>query len=232
LNPNPETIQFKDSSINRARQTSSHIHSTYFDPTFRYIFSPDLGADKIRAFNFDPTHTPHLTPNEALTIKTTPGSGPRHFAFHPNKRFGYNIEELSGTITAYTYHKGKLDSIQRVVSYAKKFDSYGAADIHISPDGKFLYASNRMIGENTLALFAIHPTTGRLTLVAHQSTEGDHPRNFTIDPSGKFLLVANANTNNIVVFSRNTKTGLLTKIGEETSVSSPSCLQMRRYQIK
>lgn len=230
LNPNLETIQFKDSSINRARQEKSHIHSTYFDPECNYIFAPDLGGDKIRAFSFNPNKAPHLVSNEKLTVKTTLGSGPRHFAFHPTKRFGYNIEELTGTIAAYSYKHGRLDSIQRLFCYAKKRDSYGAADIHISPDGKFLYASNRFIGENTIAIFAINPISGKLSLVGHQSTEGDHPRNFTIDPSGNFLLVANMLTNNIVIFKRDTKTGLLTKVGEEKSVSKPSCLQMRAYR--
>ena len=225
-----ETIAFKDSSINKSRQEKSHIHSTFFDPTFHYIFAPDLGADKIRAFTINRNQKPRLINREDLTVKTTPGSGPRHFAFHPNKRFGYNIEELTGTITAYAYKQGKLDSIQRLFCYSKKRDSYGAADIHISPDGKFLYASNRFVGENTIAIFAINSKNGMLRLVNHQSTEGDHPRNFTIDPTGNFLLVANMLSNNIVIFKRDLQNGLLTKVGEEKSVSKPSCLQMRSYR--
>ena len=230
LSPNVETIAFKDSSISKSRQEKSHIHSTFFDPTFNFIFAPDLGADKIRAFAFNRNQKPHLISREDLTVKTTPGSGPRHFAFHPNKRFGYLIEELTGTISTYGYSNGRLAPIQSIFSYLKKRDSYGTADIHISPDGKFLYASNRFVGENTIAIFAINSLSGKLSLVGHQSTEGDHPRNFTIDPSGKFLLVANMLTNNIVVFKRDVKTGLLTKVGEEKSVSKPSCLQMRVYR--
>ncbi|MDD2799154.1 MAG: lactonase family protein [Bacteroidales bacterium] len=229
LNKKKELIQFKDSSINKSRQSESHIHSTYFDPECKYIFAPDLGADKIRAFNFYPNNSNHIVTNESLTVKTTPGCGPRHFVFHPNKLFGYNIEELSGMVTAYTYKDGKLDSIQHIFSYSKKRDSYGAADIHISPDGKFLYASNRFVGENSIAIFSINTLSGKLKLVGHQSTEGDHPRNFTIDPSGNFLLVANMLSNNIVIFKRDKLSGLLTKVGEETSETRPSCLQMRTF---
>lgn len=230
LSPKVETISFKDSSILKSRQEKSHIHSTFFDPDFNFIFAPDLGGDKIRAFSLSRNKSPQLIYAPQLTVQTRPGDGPRHFAFHPNKRFGYCINELSGTVRAYKYHQGILDSIQTIFSYSKVRDAYGAADIHISPDGNYLYASNRFIGENTIAIFAIDKQSGRLKLIGHQTTFGDHPRNFTIDPSGNFLLVANMLTNNIVIFRRNQKTGLLTKIGEEISVTRPSCLQMRVYE--
>lgn len=229
LTPDIETIAFKDSSVIKARQEKSHIHSSLFDPDFRYILAPDLGGDKIRLFNFDGGRHPHFTYSATLTKSTSPGDGPRHFAFHPNKKFGYCINELSGTVTAYRYRSGNLSAIQTLRSYAKARDSYGAADIHISPDGRFLYASNRFVGENTLAIFSILPKTGLLTLVGHQYTEGDHPRNFTIDPSGRFLLVANMLTNNIVIFKRDLQTGLLTKVAEEKTIERPSCLQMKTY---
>ena len=165
---------------------------------------------------------------DSLTIKTTPGAGPRHFTFHPNNKFAYCIEEISGTVSAYSYHNGKLDSIQKIFSYAKTQNAYASADIHISPDGLFLYASNR-VTENTLSIFSINQQNGKLKLVGHQSTLGEHPRNFTIDPSGRYLLVANASTNNIVVFKRDIKTGLLTTTGNQIQISSPSCLVMRNY---
>lgn len=229
LNPAAQIIQFTDSSINKLRQEKAHIHSTVFSPNNKYIFFPDLGADKIRAFIFDTTIPQPLLPKDNYTVNTVLGSGPRHFTFHPNGQFAYCVEELSGTVSAYSYKHGELDSIQRVFSYADTFEVYGSADIHISPDGLFLYASNRGEKENSLSVFSINQSTGRLTLLGHQDTFGNHPRNFTIDPSGKFLLVANQLTNNIIVFKRNLKTGMLTKTSVEIKVPNPSCLQMRVY---
>lgn len=229
LNPYNQIIQFTDSSINKLRQDKSHIHATVFSPNYDYIFFPDLGADKIRVFKFDTISSAPLITVDNLLVNSIPGSGPRHFTFHPNKKFAYCIEELSGTVSAYTYENGKLDSIQRIFSYSKQQESYGSSDIHISPDGLFLYASNRWVEENTIAIFSINPNTGELKLIGHQETFGDHPRNFTIDPTGNFLLVANQVTNNIVVFRRDVKTGLLTKTEHEITVPRPSCLQMRKY---
>jgi 6-phosphogluconolactonase (cycloisomerase 2 family) len=108
-------------------------------------------------------------------------------------------------------------------------EEYNSADIHVSPDGSFLYASNRWDNENTISIFSIDKDNGKLTLVGHQPTYGDHPRNFTFDPTGNFLLVANQVTNNIIVFKRDLKTGLLTKNGKGVRVANPSCLQMRKY---
>ena len=228
LNPYIQNIQFADSSIDK-RQDKAHIHSAVFSPAYDFVFLPDLGADKIRAFKFDANLVQPLVPEENLVVHVIPGSGPRHFTFHPSGKFAYCIEEISGMVSAYSYSKGKLDSIQRIFSYAKKQEAYSGADIHVSPDGLFLYASNRDGTENSLSIFAIDQSNGKLKLTGHQSTFGVHPRNFTIDPSGAFLLVANAMTNNIVVFKRNIKTGLLTKLKDELTVPRPSCLQMRTY---
>jgi 6-phosphogluconolactonase len=231
LNPYSQIIQFSDNSINKARQEKAHIHSAVFSSQNDFIFLPDLGADKIRVFKFDSSHSQPLIVADSLLIKTHLGSGPRHFTFHPNGKFVYCIEELSGMVSAYSYKNGKLDSIQRIFSYSKIRNDYASADIHISPDGLFLYASNRGEKENTISIFSINSSNGKLKLVGHQPTFGDHPRNFTIDPSGKFLLVANVTTNNVVVFKRNLKTGLLTKTGYEINIPRPSCLQMRQYKI-
>ena len=229
LNPYSQLIQFTDSSINKTRQEKAHIHSTVFSPKNDYIFLPDLGADKIRVFKFDSNNLKPLMPIDDYIVNAVPGSGPRHFTFHPNGKFAYCIEELSGMVSAYSYNNGNLDSIQRIFSYSKTQESYGSSDIHISPDGLFLYASHRWDKENTISIFSINQNTGKLTLVGHQPTFGDHPRNFIIDPTGNFILVANQVTNNIVVFKRNWKSGLLTKTKTEISVPRPSCLQMRKY---
>ncbi|MEQ8812328.1 MAG: beta-propeller fold lactonase family protein, partial [Imperialibacter sp.] len=132
-------------------------------------------------------------------------------------------------VSSYTYSKGKLTSIGRESTYSKKLDGYGGADLHTSPDGKFLYVSNRVSEENTIAIFSIDQKSGKLTLIGHSSTHGDHPRSFVIDPSGNFLLVANQFGNNIVVFKRDKKTGLLTKTATEVKVKLPASLKMRTY---
>lgn len=229
LHPASQIIQFQGSGPNARRQDKAHIHAAVFSPDYEYIFFPDLGADKIRVFKFNSQDDQPLKSLEQYDYTTVPGSGPRHFTFHPNNSFAFCIEELSGTITSFKYESGKLDSIQRIFSYSKLQEEYNSADIHISPDGLFLYASNRWDNENTISIFSINRDTGKLTLIGHQSTYGDHPRNFTLDPTGNFLIVANQVTNNIVVFKRDIKTGLLTKTGNEIKIPGPSCLKMRKY---
>ena len=224
-----QIIQFQGNGPNPRRQEKAHIHAAVFSPDYQFLFFPDLGADKIRVFKFNSRDTHPLQSFEINDIHSVPGSGPRHFAFHPSNRFAYCIEELSGTIAAFRYNNGHLDSLQRIFSYSKIQEEYNSADIHVSPDGYFLYASNRWDQENTISIFSIDQMSGKLTLVGHQSTFGDHPRNFAIDPTGNFLIVANQVTNNIMVFKRNTQTGLLTKIGKEVTVPNPSCLKMKTY---
>ena len=226
LNPFVQSIQFSGTSINKERQEKPHVHSANFSPKNDFLFLPDLGTDKIRTFKFDEKQTKPLIEANELTINTEAGGGPRHMAFHPNQKFVYSIEEMSGNIVGYAYKNGQLSKIQSIMSNQKKADIYSSADIHISPDGKFLYASNRV--ENTISMFKI-AKNGILTLLGHESTYGETPRNFNLDPTGNFLIVANQSSNNIVVFRRNTKTGFLTKLSDDTKVLHPPCLQFKTY---
>ena len=228
LNPACQVIPFDDSSSNKERQDKSHIHTTVFSLEQDYLLAADLGADKIRIFTFNPLDQQPLQPAAVPFARTKPGSGPRHLAFHPNGKFVYSIEELSGTVAVYAYHDGQLRPVQRIASYARQQEEYASADIHISPDGLFLYTSNRD-GENSIAIFAINETTGLPTLAGHQYTGGRQPRNFVIDPTGRYLLVANLASNKVVVFKRDTSTGLLTDTGIKIKVPHPSCLQIRKY---
>lgn len=230
LQPYSQLIKFRDSSVVKGRQDGAHIHSTNFSPDGNYLFAHDLGADKIRAFTVDRPAQSIVTLRTDLNIKTKAGSGPRHFTFHPNGKYGYGIEELSGTISQYYYAEGSLDFMNDYLSYSKKQEIYRAADIHISPDGKFLYASNRGPEENSISIFSIDAVNGNLTLVGREPTYGDHPRNFVIEPSGAFLLVANQFSNTVVVFKRDKKSGLLTQVATEIKIDDPSSLQMRSYQ--
>lgn len=223
-----QNLTYTEGSIDLERQAGSHIHSAVFAPDFKYIFSPDLGADKIRTYAFNMTNIQPLQASSASFTPATPGSGPRHFTFHPNGKFAYCIEEMGGAVSAYTYNNGKLDSFQRIYTHPETLnDGFESSDIHISPDGKFLYASNRG-KENNIAIFFI-ANNGTLKLVGYQSTLGIHPRIFAIDPTGKFLIATNVNSSNVVVFRRNTVTGLLTKTGKEITVKNVSCVQIAQY---
>ncbi|ANF49366.1 6-phosphogluconolactonase [Chryseobacterium glaciei] len=228
IEPFVQNFQFSEGSINPGRQDRSHIHSTVFSPNFDYIFFPDLGADKIRAYKFESKKNEPLQVAEIPFTKTSLGSGPRHFTFHPNGKFAYCIEEMGGAVSAYSYENGKLNNIQRINTHSEKYkDDFESSDVHISPDGKFLYASNRG-NENNIAIFSIQ-NDSTLKTIGYQSIKGKHPRVFALDPSGKFLIATNAQSGTVVVFKRNQETGLLKKIREKIKIKEVSCVQIRKY---
>jgi 6-phosphogluconolactonase len=228
LQPFRQLIQHEGTSINKERQEKAHVHATVFSPKADYLFTPDLGMDKVMIYRFSSSAQKPLAPASQPFATTTPGSGPRHFTFHPNGKWAYLIEEMAGAVTAYQYSAGKLKEMQRILTHPDTLTSLpGSADIHVSPDGKFLYASNRG-KENNIAIFRIDNKTGKLILKGYQSTMGEVPRNFCIDPTGNYLLAANQQTNNIVVFKRNKQTGVLTPTGEQLSIPKPVCLKMMK----
>ena len=226
IKPFTQLIQDTGSSINKERQEKSHVHEAVFSPDNKYLFTPDLGADKVMIYSFHSTLQQPVKPALPAFVKLTEGSGPRHIIFHPNKKFAYVISELSGTVTAYNYAEGKLREKQNIITHPKDFKgAIGSAEIMMSPDGKFLYASNRG-DENTITIFSVNKPTGTLKLQGYQPVMGVAPRNFIIDPTGNYLLVANQNTDNIVIFKRNKNTGLLAATGQEIKLKKPVCLQM------
>jgi 6-phosphogluconolactonase len=218
-----QVIQHTGKSIDpEKRQESAHVHQVIFSPDKKYLISNDLGEDHIYIYNYFP-----LGKKQVLTIKNVikvpAGSGPRHLIFSPNGKFAYLAHEFTGKITAFVYADGKLTRIQEVGTVASDFKGrIDAADIHVSPDGKFLYQSNR--GDvNAISVFGIMPT-GRLSVASKTSTLGIGPRNFAIDPNGKFLLVANQKSDEVVIFNRNDVTGALTDTGQRIKVGAPVCL--------
>ncbi len=226
LKPAVQVMQDTGKGTNPKRQEKPHVHSTVFSPDGEYLFTPDLGIDKIMAYRFNSNSGRPLTPASPSYVKTEAGSGPRHLTFHPNNRFAYLMEEMAGNVSAYRYANGRLTAIQTISAHPSDFKGdIGSADIHVSPDGKFLYASNRG-DENTLAIFSINQTTGRLQLKGYQPVLGKTPRNFAIDPTGNFLLVANQNSDNIVIFKRNKITGRLTPTGDQIEVPKPVCIKL------
>ncbi len=226
LAPYSQLIQHKGSSANKQRQEKAHVHSTFFSPDQQFVLAPDLGMDKIMIYQFNPAAKKPLTPAKIPFTTAAPGSGPRHLAFHPNKKYAYLMEEMSGAVTAFAYNKGVLKTFQTIATHPADFKGQpGSADIHVSPDGKFLYASNRG-DENNLAIFSIDATSGKLTSAGYQPVRGAQPRNFIIDPTGKYLLVANQRTNNIVVYKRDMETGLLQATPQQIEIPNPVCLKM------
>lgn len=220
-----QTYVYPNTDMAKKENEVSHVHSNIFAPDGATLLVPDLGADKVRIFDFDAEAIAPLSPSKNPFVKTPKGSGPRHLTFHPNGKIAYLMEELSGFVSVYKYENAGLKSIQRIAAHKSKTKGpYSSGDIHVSEDGRFLYASNRA-DINSIAVFAIRPKTGKLKFLETTSVEGNHPRNFAIDPSGKFLLVANTNSDNVVVFNRNPKSGLLTKTGIEIEINNPSCLR-------
>ncbi len=208
------------------RQTSPHVHAAVLSKDNKTLYVPDLGIDKVMVYAFN-QQTGEITPHEKA-LQAPAGAGPRHLTIHPTGKWAYLVQELSGTVTAFKNNSGKLEAVQTVSTIPKDFKGeFTSADIHVSPDGKFLYASNRD-ASNTLAIFKINGTNGKLTLIGHQPVLGKTPRNFGFDPSSKFLLVANQRSDEIVVFAVNKKTGLLKDTGKRIAVGSPVCVKWVR----
>ncbi|MEW4529874.1 lactonase family protein [Maioricimonas sp. JC845] len=217
--------QHTGSSADPARQKGPHAHSINLDAADRFAIAADLGLDKLLVYRFDPQDG-SLKENDPPAAEVEPGSGPRHFAFHPDGKRAYAINELASTVTAFTYdpETGTFETTQTISTLPEGFDGTNyTADIHVHPSGKFVYGSNR--GHDSIAVFAIDEVTGKLTAVEQESTQGEVPRNFVIDPSGRFLLAANQNTDSVVVFAIDQKTGALSPTGHSVKVPAPVCLQ-------
>jgi 6-phosphogluconolactonase len=162
--------------------------------------------------------------NDPPFAKADPGAGPRHFAFAPNGKFGYVLDEMGSTISVFSYHNGVLHSQQTISAIPKSFTELSeAAEIAVHPSGKFLYASNR--GHDSIAVFAIDQDKGTLSLIEYAPTKGQSPRNFAIDPTGKLLFDANEKSDNIVLFHIDQKTGRLTPTGKVFDISQPVCVK-------
>ena len=200
-----------------SRQQSPHVHCACFTPDGRYVLATDFSADRILSFRIEGQD---VIAN-GVAAHVSADSGPRHLTFSTDGRFAYLMSELSGKVTVFAYHEGRLEKLQEIVS-----DSVGArggADIHLSPDGRFLYSSNRLKAEG-IAIFAVDSQTGLLTRIGYQPTAA-HPRQFNITPNGRFLLCCCRDSNKIQVFRRGNNTGLLTDTHQDIPLSKPVCVQ-------
>jgi 6-phosphogluconolactonase len=220
-----QNIQDEGTGPDKSRQEKAHVHTAMLTPDEKFLMYTDLGTDKVNIMRYNVADAKPLSPADPAFVSVTGGNGPRHIAFSPNAKFMYLIQEMGGFINTYAYNNGQLKQLESVTIVPDGFSgSIGAADIHISPDGKFLYSTNRG-SVNELEVFAINKADGKLTFIERTSTLGKTPRNFVIDPSGNFLLVANQNSDDVYVFRINKTTGKLTYTGNKLEVGNPSCLK-------
>jgi len=218
-------VQHTGSSVNPQRQAGPHAHAINLDAANRFVFVPDLGLDKVMIYRYGPKGA--LTPNEPAFGSVAPGSGPRHIAFHPNGCFAYVINEMACTMTTFSYDakRGELKELQSLSTLPAGESvqpGYSTAEVLAHPSGKFVYGSNR--GHDTIAIFAVDPKSGKLTLVGHESTQGKVPRCFGLDPTGAYLLAANQSSDNVAVFRIDPKSGKLTPTGQSIEVGAPVCV--------
>jgi 6-phosphogluconolactonase len=216
--------QHTGKSVTPDRKPQAYAHSIFADPTNHFVLNPDLGLDRIYVYKFD-EKAGTLTPNDPPYFTDHPGSGPRHLAFSTDGKFVYAVHEIANVVGVYQWDsvKGVLTEVQSVSTLPA--DNKGpntAAEIQFSPNGKFLYVSNR--GQNNMAVFSVDTATGRLTLLQNISTQGKTPRNFTLDPTGHWLLASNQESNSAIVFSVDQATGRLTQVGPlATLPAAPFC---------
>ena len=223
----PVRIMHSGTSVNKERQSQSHVHSVTPSPDNRFVIVCDLGLDKIFSYALDPA-TSKLSPANPPFVTTEPGAGPRHFKFGADGKHAYAINEMGGTIAAYDYDaaNGKLSARQTVPTLPADFKGETTcAEIRVHPNGKFLVGSNR--GHDSLAVFAIDAATGFLSPVEIVPSGGKIPRNFSFSPDGKWLVCAHQDSNNLVVFRVDPATGRLTKTANEAT--APACVCVLFY---
>lgn len=218
--------QDSGSGPNRERQAGPHAHCVVLDSSNRHAYSCDLGADKVMIYDFD-ARLGRLVPAAQPFVSLKPGAGPRHLTFDRAGRHVYVLNELHSTVAAFARERttGALKELNTYTLLPADFKGENTgADIHLTPDGSFLYCSNR--GHDSIALFRVDARTGGLDASGHTPTEGKTPRNFAVDPTGRFLLVANQKSDSVVTFRIDPSTGALTPTGHTAEIPSPVCLKL------
>ncbi|AHI66003.1 lactonase family protein [Burkholderia thailandensis] len=206
----------------KGRQDGAHVHSTVFSPDGKYLFVQDLGVDKLYSYRYTPDGSRGLIgPTESRYTLVKAGSGPRHLVFSANGRFAYVTNELNASLDVYRYDDGRLAHVETVPMTAPGFaGKVGGGALHLSPDGRFLYATNR--GDaNDIVIYAVNAADGKLKLVGRQSSLGKTPREFAIDPSGKWLIVGNQDSDSVFVFRRDVASGRLEPNPAQIKIDKP-----------
>jgi 6-phosphogluconolactonase len=225
-----QNIKDEGKGPNETRQEGPHVHTAVLSPDEKFLFYSNLGTDKLNATRYKPSDAQPLTPLPENLTTVMAGNGPRHIDFSPDHKYVYLITEMAGNIYTYEYHGGKLKQVQSITMLPDGFTGeVGAADIHVSPDGRFLYASNRGTA-NDIVTFSINKDNGQLTYVDRISSMGKGPRNFVIDPTGAFLLAANQNSDSVIIYKIDKTTGKLTAMASRLTLGNPVCLKFAPAQ--
>ncbi|HTD40433.1 MAG TPA: lactonase family protein [Mucilaginibacter sp.] len=225
LQPPSQVIKDEGKGPDTSRQKAPHVHIAYFSPNEKYMLFTDLGTDKLNIYRYHSSNPQPLSPSAPASISVKPGNGPRHLVFSPDKKYLYLLQEMGSAINVYDFNGGNPKELQTIEMLPAEFKgTNGAAAIHISPSGRFLYATDRL-DASAILVYAINQETGRLTFVQRQLTYGKNPRDFAIDPTGKFLLAANQDSDNILVFKIDEATGVLALTRYRIDVGNPVCLK-------
>ena len=225
LSPASQVLQDQGQGANKERQEGPHVHIAQLSPDEKYLLYSDLGTDKLNIERYKPGKVQPLSPATPAFVTVKAGNGPRHIVFSADEKHVYLVTEMGSDVIVFDYDKGKLTQTQDVTLLRNGFTGKTAgAAIHISPDGKFLYASNRL-ETNEISVFAISPESGELTFVQRVSSFGINPRDFAIDPNGNFLVLANQDSDTVFVYKIDKQTGKLTKTSSFIDIGNPVCLK-------
>lgn len=209
-----------------SRQEKPHTHYSAFTPDEKFVVAIELGSDKV--YTYEVSEAGSLKEVSRLSVRA--GSGPRHITFHPTLNTAYVLTEFSSEVIVLSYNEkdGSFSEIQYISTLPEGFEENNQSSaIHISTDGQFIYAGNR--GHNSIALFKVHQDNGELSFIEHTSTEGNWPRDFSLDPSEKYMVASNQESSNLVLFARNQSTGRLTLLQSDISIPNPVCVKFLKY---
>jgi len=225
LGPVSQSIQDQGTGVNKERQEGPHVHIAMLSPDEKYLLYSDLGTDKLNVMRYKPSQAQPLSPASEPFVSVTAGEGPRHIVFSNDKKHVYLVTEMGSAVHVFDYNSGKLKQTQSITLLRDGFKGQTAgAAIKISPDGRFLYASNRL-ETNEISVYAIDPDNGKLIFTQRVTSDGKNPRDFAIDPTGKFLLVANQDSNIIFVYHIDPASGRLFRISSGLGIGNPVCLK-------
>jgi 6-phosphogluconolactonase len=225
LSPVSQVIQDEGHGINKERQEGPHVHIGMLSPDEKYLLYTDLGTDKLNIYHYKASRPQPLSPATPAFVSVKEGEGPRHIVFSNDKKHVYLLTEMGSAVHVFDYDNGKLKEKQSITLLRDGFKGQTAgAAIHISPDGRFLYASNRL-ETNEISVYAIDPDSGGLIYVQRVTSSGKNPRDFAIDPAGNFLVLANQDSDSIYVYKIDKSSGKINRTSSGIEVGNPVCLK-------